>query len=336
MQSQHLLKNDVFAALPPEWPHELPPIQRPSIEASGRKVVVLDDDPIGTQTVHGVPVLTEWSVDRLCTELWNDLPAFYVLTNSRSLSLTAAQALNHEIGRNLVAAARQAQRDVVVVSRSDSTLRGHFPGEVTALAAALEQRVDAWLLIPFFADGGRYTIDDVHYVADGEYLVPAAQTPFARDAAFGYRSSNLREWIVEKSGSTIPTAAIASISIEDIRKGGPARVAERLLALEHGSICIVNAANMRDLEVFTHGLLHAEAHGRHFLYRTAASFVPVRAGIEPRPLLSRGELHLTEEGGGLVVVGSYVPTTSAQIAALLAQPSITGVEVNVNALLNDE
>ena len=41
------------------------------------------------------------------------------------------------------------------------------------------------------------------------------------------------------------------------------------------------------MEVFVRGLLAAEAAGKRFLYRTAASFVQVRAGIEPRSLAHR-------------------------------------------------
>lgn len=169
-------------ALPAEWSED----PRPAIAALLRqrhdKVVVLDDDPTGTQTVHGVPVLTTWSVEVLRAELRNDLPACFLLTNSRSLPLPAAQTLNATIGRNLRQAATETGRSFVVVSRSDSTLRGHFPGEVEALAEALAEPFTAWLLIPFFQEGGRYTLHDIHYVTEGNWLVPAAETEFARDA----------------------------------------------------------------------------------------------------------------------------------------------------------
>ncbi|HEX9372618.1 MAG TPA: four-carbon acid sugar kinase family protein, partial [Roseiflexaceae bacterium] len=304
---QHILRAELFAGLPPEWPDDPFPAIQAAVHASGVKVVVLDDDPTGTQTVHGVPVLTEWPVEALRSELANDLPACYLLTNSRSLMLAEARALNAAIGRVLVEAARQAGRAFVVVSRSDSTLRGHFPGEVEALAAALGQDFDAWLIVPFFQAGGRYTIDDVHYVADGDRLVPAGETEFARDAVFGYRASNLREWVAEKTGGRIPAPNVASIGLDDIRRGGPDRVAERLGSLARGAICVVNAASARDLDVFTRGLLAAEARGKRYLYRTASSFAAVRAGIALRPPLVRAELRLPEGGGGLVIVGSYVP-----------------------------
>ena len=130
MEIERVKKDEFLAGLPPEWPVDLLPQIQAQLKASPRKVVVLDDDPTGTQTVHDIPVLTEWPVPLLERELQNNLPAFYLLTNSRSLPLAEARALNAEIGRNLVQAARQTGRDFVVVSRSDSTLRGHFPGEI--------------------------------------------------------------------------------------------------------------------------------------------------------------------------------------------------------------
>lgn len=336
MNQETIRLSDTAERLPPEWPTPLLPAIREQIEHSGRTVVVLDDDPTGTQTVHDVPVLTEWSAATLRTELAHRPPIFFILTNSRSLDLPAAQAINTEIGRNLVAAARAANREFVVISRSDSTLRGHYPGEVDALAAALGGQFDATLIVPYFLEGGRYTIGNVHYVADGDLLVPAAETPFARDAAFGYKSSNLRHWVEEKSHGRVPAEDVASLTLQHIRTAGPPGVAETLLELVGGRICVVNALSMRDIEVVVSGALEAEAQGKRFLYRTAASFVQVRAGQSPRPLLTRADLELPAQGGGLFVVGSHVPKTSGQLAALLEQTAIERVEINAAALLDDK
>ncbi|MFC1465653.1 MAG: four-carbon acid sugar kinase family protein [Candidatus Brachytrichaceae bacterium NZ_4S206] len=336
-------KNDLLARLPPDWPHDvLPEIQR-RLRASGQKVVVLDDDPTGTQTVHDIPVLTEWSVESLRAELSNDLPAFYILTNSRALPLPEAQALNAEIGRNLCDAGRAVGRTFAVISRSDSTLRGHFPGEVDALAHILDPHSYSlrppYLLIPAFLAGGRYTINDVHYVAYGDDLVPAGETEFARDAVFGYRASNLREWVEEKTRGAIRAGDVMSISLEDIRIGGPERVRDRLMETRPGGACIVNAASERDLEVIALACLMTETEGRQFSYRTAASFARARAGIAPKPLLSAQDLSSlarfrNSRAGGLIIVGSYVPKTSGQLDALL-QRGVNAIEVNVEALLDD-
>ena len=332
---QRLNRQQTLQQLPAEWPDSLLPHIQQRLAAGGRKLVVLDDDPTGTQTVYDIPVLTEWSVDVLAMELSNELPAFYILTNSRSLPAAAAQALNREIGQNLVAAGQLAGRAFAVVSRSDSTLRGHYPAEVDALAAALGQDVDATLIIPFFLEGGRLTINDVHYVAEGDELIPAAATPFAQDAAFGYTASNLRDWVVEKTNGRVQPEQIYAVSLEQIRTGGPQSVAQQLISLPKGSVCIINSVSLRDQEVFVAGLLAAEAAGKQFIFRTAASFVQARLGLATRPILTQQQLDMPQHGGGLVVVGSYVPKTTSQLAALLAQGDCTAVEINVAALLDD-
>ncbi len=181
-------------------------------------MIALDDDPTGTQTVHGIPVVTRWTVEHLVRELNDPAPVSYVLTNSRSLPTAQAVALNREIGANLRQARAQTGRDFTLISRSDSTLRGHFPAELDALSLGLQQSFDAWVICPFFEDGGRFTIDDVHYVLQGDRrLVPAAETPFAADPAFGYRNSDLRRWIVEKTDGRVPAERIQSLSLEELR-----------------------------------------------------------------------------------------------------------------------
>jgi uncharacterized protein YgbK (DUF1537 family) len=151
-------RDALLASLPLEWPADLMPEIGRLVRELGRKVVSLDDDPTGTQTVAGVDVLTEWPVDALAGALGEDAPAFFVLTNSRSLPADAAERLAREIGANLRQASAQSGRDFVVVSRSDSTLRGHYPGEVSALTGSLGGRFDGTLLAPFFLEGGRYTM----------------------------------------------------------------------------------------------------------------------------------------------------------------------------------
>lgn len=327
-------KDALFATLPPEWPEDLRKEVRRRIEASGRSVVVIDDDPTGTQTVYDVPVLTEWSVEALRKEFLAS-PAFYILTNSRSLPLTQAQALNVELGQNLQWASQQVKRQFVVISRSDSTLRGHFPGETDALTQGLAQAFDATLLIPFFLEGGRYTVDDIHYVEEGGELIPAGETEFARDASFSFKASNLREWVAEKTKGQVSLGDVTSVSLKALRRGGPAQVREQLLKLARGGVCIVNAASRRDLEVFTCGLLDAEMQGKTFLYRTAASFVQTRLGLAPRPLLTAADLPLAPSGGGLIVVGSYVAKTTRQVQTLLEQTNTASLELDVPTLLDD-
>lgn len=297
------------------------------------KVVVLDDDPTGTQTVHGVPVLTVWDVDTLAAELITETPAFFILTNTRALPVEQAVSLNQEIGANLCEAGKQTGRPFVVVSRSDSTLRGHFPQETDVLKEAIGIPHAAVLLCPYFAAGGRVTIDDIHYLRQGEQLTPVGETEFARDATFGYRSSNLREWVEEKTGGRISANAVHSVSLDTIRHGGASGVAAILRNVPASGVCILNCETDADLTVLANGVREAERQSGVFLYRTAAGFAAARAGIAQRPLLTPAELNVPPSGGILIVVGSYVSKTTEQLARL-RESGIVSVEVAVSELLS--
>jgi uncharacterized protein YgbK (DUF1537 family) len=304
---------------------------------SGRRVVVLDDDPTGVQSVHGVPVLTTWAVEDLHWALEQTSPTFYILTNSRSLAEEEAIALNQEIARSLSEAAAPGT-DFDVVSRSDSTLRGHYPAETDALAEALREGgrgPDGLIVCPAFFEAGRITVDDVHWVRQDGELVPAGQTEFASDHSFGYRSSDLKAWVEEKTGGRIKASEVLSVSLADLREGGPERVLERLEEASGGRPVMINAASYADLEVFVLGLLAAEEEGKRFLYRTGPSFVRTRGGITEPKILGAEDLYRkrSKEGHGLVLVGSYVPTTTRQLEGALALDGIRGVEMSVPRLL---
>ena len=335
MTDNSILTMDTLDSLPPDWGVDLLPGIREQIIRSGKKVVILDDDPTGTQTVRDIPVLTHWSGEALVEELTGDYPAFFILTNSRSLAQPAACKLAQEIGTSLHQASSQTGVDIVVISRSDSTLRGHFPAEVDAMAEAMGEKELPYLIIPFFLEGGRYTIDDTHYVREGDRLIPAAQTPFARDAAFGFTHSDLKEWVAEKTNGAIDSGAVHSIRLDDIRGGGPDRVAAILMGVKKGKACIVNCASYSDMEVVVAGLLQAENCGAKFLFRTAASFVRTRIGQDPHGgLLTREQLVSGSSSGGLFIIGSYVEKTSLQVEELFRQTDIRHVEVRVDHLLD--
>jgi uncharacterized protein YgbK (DUF1537 family) len=332
-KSTQEMKDPVLDSLPPPSAGDDFARVRELVGKSRIKAVVLDDDPTGTQTMHGVDVLADWSVPSLARALADPGPCFFVLTNTRSLPAPEAAALIREIAANLSAAGAETGTDFAVVSRSDSTLRGHFAVELAALERGLDGAIDGIIVVPAFFEGGRYTIDNVHYVAEGDRLVPAAETEFARDKTFGYRHSNLREWIEEKTGGAARAGDVASIDIATLRgPNGAERVRRRLLELPRGAFLVVNAAAYADLEVFVHGLLRTEAAGRRYLFRTAASFVRVRAGIESRPLLGASEISGSGPVGGLVVVGSYIGKTTAQLESALTLPSAAGIEVVVDRL----
>ncbi len=320
--------------LPPEYAGELLPSIRKKFIKGENTIVVFDDDPTGTQTCHDVVVVTAWTVPLLEEELRKKPSILFILTNSRSIPAKAAVELTLEIGRNLSEAVRRSGRGIVAISRSDSTLRGHFPAEVDALAKALHMEDAVWILLPAFIEGGRYTIDDVHYIVEQQELVPVGDTPFAKDSVFGYTHSNLRKWIEEKTKDKVKAAEIFSFSLEDIRLGGPQGVAEKLSKCGPGTMAIVNACSYKDLEVFTMGLLLAEESGQKFLFRSSATFVPIRAGIAPGKIFSPKREDVISPYGSLLVVGSYVPKTTSQLMFLLDQKTHKSLEINVAQLLN--
>ncbi|KAL2344126.1 hypothetical protein Fmac_005411 [Flemingia macrophylla] len=328
-------RDAVLHSLPPEWPQDHVLDIQTLKEGNSKILIVLDDDPTGTQTVHDIEVLTEWTIESLVKQFRKSPKCFFILTNSRSLSSEKASALIKEICRNLDTAAKSVDNtDYTVVLRGDSTLRGHFPEEADAVVSILGE-MDAWIICPFFLQGGRYTIDDIHYVNDSDTLVPAGDTEFAKDAAFGYKSSNLRDWVEEKTNGRILANSVVSISIEILRKGGPEAVCQHLCSLQKGSVCIVNAASERDMTVFALGMIKAELMGKRFLCRTAASFVSALMGIIPKaPILPNDLGTAREKNGGLIVVGSYVPKTTKQVEELKLQCGhfLKSIEVSVEKL----
>lgn len=321
---QPLPAKEMLSKLPPEYPSDvLGSIKESVVSGAVPVLVVLDDDPTGTQTCHDIDVLMVWDSETLDYEFSLDVKGFFILTNSRALPPADARRLIIEITRNVKEAAEKAGKEVELVLRGDSTLRGHLPEEPEAVEEVLG-KFDAWILAPFFLEGGRLTIEDVHYVREGDLLVPASQTPFAQDATFGYRNSNLREYVMEKCGSRFDQSSFVSITLDDIRRHGPAGVAQRLLPAPAGSVVIVNAAAESDMRVFVAGLLQARLDDRRprYLYRTGAAFVSTRLGLARIPPLTFRHAS-TDSGvesghktGGLIVAGSYVPKTTAQLKFL--------------------
>ncbi|MEM9327963.1 MAG: four-carbon acid sugar kinase family protein [Bacteroidota bacterium] len=304
------------------------------IFTSRETVVVLDDDPTGTQTVHDVPVLTDWKVESLQAELAEGKELVYVLTNSRSLPADEAQRINREIGEHLSMASKLTGRDVRVISRSDSTLRGHYPLEIEELQQALKLEKATQVIVPAFMEGGRYTLEDVHYVQEGKDLVPAAQTPYAEDKVFGYQSSHLVDWIEEKYLNRIVREQIKTLSISLIRDLYARQLAQWFIDLE-AKVVVVNAASYYDLEKVALALRIAEQQGRDFIYRTAASFVKTYCAMQARPLLEQGDIK-NGPHGGLIIVGSHIKKSSEQLKALLAFKEMKAIEVPVQDILADK
>ncbi|MEO1011922.1 MAG: four-carbon acid sugar kinase family protein [Bacteroidota bacterium] len=293
-----------------------------------RTIVVLDDDPTGTQTVHGIPVITEWSQEAIGQEMERS-PIFFILTNSRALQADKAIALGKCIGERLRTAAQKLGKKLLVISRSDSTLRGHYPYEVDALIEGLAWDNAKHVLAPAFFEGGRYTFRDVHYVRDGDVFIPAGKTPFAKDNTFGYKASDLKNWIIEKSEGALGPEQISSVDIASLRRKD---LLDNAIPREGGrSHIICNATALWDLQTFAMACLEYEG---NLIFRTAASFVNAISGIALRDCLDKSQMAPLDSGnGGLAVVGSYVSKTTQQLEFLKKNTNAVFIELNVEEVL---
>jgi uncharacterized protein YgbK (DUF1537 family) len=325
-----------------EYHHTNVPLASPSsirlslqraLAAAGARVVVVDDDPTGIQTVRDVPLITSWSQAEIAWVVSAADPIGAILTNSRALPEPEAVTVGRTVGERLARASTNLGVPVRVISRSDSTLRGHFPGEVTSLIDGLAAgglKIDGVLVCAAFPEAGRITSEDVHRIRQGDRFVPVAETEFAQDPVFGYRSSNLIEWVSERCGGPV---AVGSVTLDELRGEDPLRVADRLEALfSQARYVVANAVTSGDLDALAMGVELAEQRGLRIVSRTAPSFVAARAGLgTAEPLPDRRAA--ARPGPGLVVVGSHTALTTAQLRDAQRNHRLEAVPLDVSELV---
>jgi len=360
------LEADILAAFPGEV--RIPArLVADAVAASSaenpRILVVLDDDPTGTQSVADLPVLTRWEVEDF---VWafrhivqsNCKPAVYVLTNTRSLDPAEAAARNEEVVRNALAAAGPAHASadsclrLGFVSRSDSTLRGHYPLEPDVIAATVSdvsgEATDGVVLVPAFPDAGRVTIGGVHYMRgtgdDAGKLTPVAETEFAKDASFGFANSDMTKYVEEKSQGRFAAESVIVLDLDIIRASADPQITAKAIAdaiqpATNSTPIVADIVTENDLRALSLGLEEAERRGKKLLYRVGPPFVRARIGQEIRAELTGAEAYAgntPSEAGGLIVVGSHVGVTTRQLKALTEQHSAARiVEIDVEKLLSD-
>lgn len=316
-----------------------------TVAASGGPVlVVMDDDPTGTQSVSGLPVITRWERPDIVWGIETGAPAVYVMTNSRSLAPETAASVDRAVVTNALDAASETGRRLAFVSRSDSTLRGHFPLETDVICGVLSERgsaVSAVIVVPAFPEAGRVTVSGVHYAReeDGRYA-PVALTEFARDDTFGYQASDLREWVDEKSGGRWAARDVRRIDLTDLRKR-PERVMEILEGASGAEPIVVDCLEENDLRLLSLLLARAERAGKTFVYRVGPPFVRARIGQDLHTPLRDKEIRSgvrtdTDSVGGLVIVGSHVGVTRSQVDALQRLGGITTVPLDVPTVLSED
>ena len=271
------------------------------------RLVILDDDPTGIQTVHGCLLITQWDADTVRMALQHEQPFFYMLTNTRAMTREEAARVVRSAMETVLEVNREFGYRLIFISRSDSCLRGRFPLETDVMRRVLQEYgVKVWPKVPFcpaLIEAGRVTIDGVHYMKDGERLIPVSETEFARDNVFAYHTSVLADYIREKGANP-----------EEYQ--------------------IVNAATYDELYAFTQTLFNEiKDFDGAVVIRSSSSLPKAMSGIADKPLLDRSILK--ESGVGCFIVGSHVQKTTRQLNALLAGQGVAGIEVDVERVLHD-
>lgn len=306
-----------------------------------KKIVVLDDDPTGVQTVHDISVYTNWEKESIRQGFEEENNLFYVLTNSRGFTVEQTTKAHNEIAAVVDEVAKECGKEYIFISRSDSTLRGHYPLETELLKENYEKNtgmtIDGEILCPFFKEGGRFTIDDVHYVKYGEELVAANETEFAKDKTFGYHAFTMPEYVEEKTKGAYQASDVTCISLKDIHNADIDKIEEQLMAVKDFNKIIVNAVDYADIKVFCVALYRAMAKGKVFMFRTAAAIVKVMGGVSSQPLLTRGQMVVKEtDNGGVIVVGSHTDKTTKQVECLKELTDIEFIELDATLVKDDE
>lgn len=339
-ETKQLTMAELSAQAPDEWnSSELRGQIKAHNTALGRKIIVLDDDPTGVQTVHDIDVLTDWNEELLSAAFDAPESVFYILTNTRGLDANDAERINREIARNVHAVSLAKGKAYTFVSRSDSMLRGYYPLEIDVLAEE-EARLagksfDGHFIIPAFFEGGRVTHSNTHYMIDQDRLIAVHETEFAKDKVFGYQNGDLTRWVEEKTEGRFKAQDCLVVTLAALRSG-PDAVRTLLMKAEINVPIIVNALTYADMDVLSMAIIGAEEQGKSFIFRTAASFVKSYAGISDQDYLPKEKLIAggAEGHGGIVVVGSYVQKTTRQLEQLLTFPDIVSLEISVERVLD--
>lgn len=336
MNTTEYIKELLNYKYPPEMFSEAEKRLRQQIREDKKLYFVIDDDPTGGQTVHDVPVFTRWDAARIRKAFQIGERLVYIMTNSRSLTSCETKKLHME----LLAVIRQQSESMgipyEVISRGDSTLRGHYPLETDIIKTTIRGRVKE-LLIPMFPEGDRHTVGNIHYLRDGERYIPCGESDYARDKTFGYEQSDLRLWIQERTKGACPAELVGAVPLELIRNFEIEKITKILTAPEYERI-VVNAVTYEDLKVFALGYFEAVKKGIRFVARTASAWPKVLGGVEDVPLLTPERLvQKGNKHGGLIIVGSHVKKTTIQLRALEDQhPDLQVIVFNQHLVLEEQ
>ncbi len=307
---------------------------------NSRKIIVFDDDPTGSQTVYGCPLLFHWDKEILNKGINDPSPLLFLLTNTRSLSPQHAEKRLRDICNNLKEVFKENNLgldEILFISRGDSTLRGHSILEPKIINQELGP-FDATFHVPAFFEGGRTTVNGIHLLNN----IPVHQTIFAKDKIFGFSTSHLISWIEEKSNFEIKAKDIASININQLRDAnkslvGKEKLIDFLLTLSSNKSVVVDGQSSFDFDILG-SAIRSLGNKKRFLFRSAASLINSLSQIysENNSLKNFSTLRLRGKDGnfkpGIVLVGSHVQLADDQLQLLLEESSCIGVQLPVKKI----
>ena len=297
-------------------------------------MVVLDDDPTGIQTVHGCLLITRWDEESVRLGFEDAEPFFYILTNTRAMTREDAEQVTREAMEMVIKVNHDYGYRLIIVSRSDSCLRGHFPLETDVMRQCLvEHGYSVYPKTPFcpaFIEAGRVTIDGIHYMKDGKQLIPVSQTEFARDNVFAYHTSILTEYIKEKGANPDDYEIVDAESYDELYRFARHLTSDILPPLDPQVALHLQVKEPSDLRPHPSDLsLHPSA----IVIRSSSSLPKALSGISDQPLLDR--TILKQAGVGCFIVGSHVKKTTQQLEHLLQAEGTCAIEVDVQRILDD-
>ncbi len=304
------------------------------------KIVVFDDDPTGSQTVYGCPLLLQWDKEILTKGINESSPLLFLLTNTRSLSPEIAEQRLRQICRTFKEVIQEHEIGLdkfFYISRGDSTLRGHSLLEPKVINEELGP-FDATFHVPAFFEGGRTTVNGVHLVNG----TPVHKTIFAKDQIFGFSTSHLPSWIEEKSNYKIKSEDVSLINIDQLREAsidesGMQKLINFLLKLSSNQPVVVDAESSIDLNTFI-ASIKLLVDRKRFLFRSAASLINSISNIYPENnnIKDFSRLRLRDQNGlfkpGIVVVGSHIQLADEQLKLLLENITCVGVQLPVKKI----
>ncbi len=299
------------------------------------KIIIIDDDPTGSQTVNDCNLILRWDYETLLKGLKDSSNLLFILANTRSLSKEDVKIRLKEICsalREIMNNSSFAEEDFVLISRGDSTLRGHNFLEPDIINELLGP-FDATFYIPAFIEGNRTTVNGNHFVDN----IPINKTIFSKDKIFGFNTSNIKELLCEQSNYQLDFNNIENICIKDfeaLETNQPSKLFMRIEKLKNNKKVIVDIMDYSQLDKFS-SIVRSLLKKKKFLFRSAASFISSLSNVKrtQKDHIYFSQLRRKNNSDkamkGLIVVGSYVELTTRQLNKVLEISLCKPIEVNV-------